>query len=99
MKTIEEFIKNSGWSSHLFLDKAKLFFIYCEKNNVNLIILRSVIYIEKNSKKYKLYVHKNKKSNQFLSICDTKGNELYIFHYSVNFIEIETILNKLFVEN
>jgi S-methylmethionine-dependent homocysteine/selenocysteine methylase len=73
-KSPEEFFKNSGWSAKLFLNHAKAI---TNHFGDEIKVGRTVVYI----KNYKIYVHYNGRSKEYMTICDHKGNELHTFHY------------------
>jgi len=84
-KTSDEYFQNSGWSSKLFLSHAILIYEYFKDQ---MKIGRTVVYIGK----YKLYVHYKGKSKEYMSLCDSKGNELHTFHYSE---DTKLVLDKI----
>lgn len=72
IKSEDEYLNSNGWSSSLFVDKAKLLFQDCRENDIDVKIKRSVIYLDS---KLKLYVHRDGRTKEFMTVCDFKGKE------------------------
>lgn len=87
-KSVEEYFLASGWSSHLFVDHARLVFAKFP----NVLVGRSVIHIINEGKLIKVYVHHAGKTKEFMTITDAKGIEIASFHYT---IPPETVLQKI----
>lgn len=94
-KSKQEYLDGSGWSSSLFFEKAKTIFRELENDGIVLDFGRTVLHIMKNNKKIKAYVHHNSRSKEYMTLTDSKGNELNTFHYQedVN-IMIDFIKNQ-----
>ena len=83
-KSKQDYLKNNGWSSNKFLNIAKQIIEVLESKDFELDFGRTVVYIKKNNKLIKAYVHFNGRSNEYMTFTDNKGNELQSFHYTVN---------------
>ena len=73
-KSPKEFFENSGWSAHLFLEHARAIYNHFGDE---LKVGRTVVHL----RNYKIYVHFNGRSREYLTLCDKNGNELQTFHY------------------
>lgn len=71
----KEFFENTGWSAHMFIEHAKCIYDYFGDE---LKVGRTVVHLNN----YKIYVHRNGRSREYMTICDNKGNELHTFHYT-----------------
>lgn len=84
-KSIAEYLDAGGWSSHYFIDHAKIIFSSPEIKKVcQFEIGRSVIYLRAKAKMLKAYVHYNGRSREFMTFTDEKGKEVKTFHHSEN---------------
>jgi len=82
-KSIAEYLAADGWSSHYFLEHAKIIFSSSEiKKICQFEVGRSVIYLRAKTKMLKAYVHYNGRSREFMTFTDEKGKEVKTFHHS-----------------
>lgn len=95
-KSKKEFIKNSGWSSELFFDKAVEIIDELEERNFELDFERTVLYIKRNEELLKVYVHRNDKSKEYITFTDSEGDELKSFHYTDSKKEIVDFVISFF---
>lgn len=91
LKSKEDYIKASGWSSSLFLDKALQLFNDCDRLGIEIKIKRTVIYL---NSKLNLYVHHNGRSREYLTICSKNGKELGTFHFQQRYSEIFSFIQQ-----
>lgn len=77
------YFKNSGWSSHLFLDHAK-YILPRVKEFCGVVIGRLSIRLTDSNGKVvlRIFVHHNGRTNEFMTITDSKQKELATFHYT-----------------
>lgn len=82
-KSFDEYLENSGWSSHLFQKHAS--YLYLLLGSVAVIkVGRTVITMESKTSKIKFYVHHNGRSKEYMTITDAQGNELITYHHTVD---------------
>lgn len=81
-RSIEEYIKEQGWSSHLFIEHAR--HCFAELKEFEFEVGRSVIYIRNGSKMIKAYPHYAGRSHEYATFTDEKGSELETVHHSVD---------------
>lgn len=97
-KSKEEFLKNKGWSSCLFFDKAKKIIIELEKNKYDIDFGRTVIYIKKNNKTLKIYAHYNDTNLEYISFLVDRSI-IEIFHYTTKIKEFLKFIYGFFEED
>lgn len=78
-KSQKEFFANMGWSAHKFLPHA----YHLAANFIGEIgVGRTVVYLHHNNTLIKVYVHHNGRSDDYLTLTDSKGHELQTLHCS-----------------
>jgi len=78
-KNFNDFISNSGWSASKFLEHA-IYLHRVFKGDVE--IGRTVVYLGHKDQQLKAYVHYNGRSAEYLTLTDSRGEELTTFHHT-----------------
>lgn len=81
-RTPDEYKSNDGWSSHYFAKNAILLMDELQSLGSIIKIGRTVIHINLGNRKLKAYVHYNGRSEEYATITDNKGQELFTAHHS-----------------
>jgi len=98
-KSIEEYLTNGGWSSHLFLETAKTLLTDRDiTRRTEFEYFRSVIYLRSQGKLLKAYVHHNGRSKEYLTFTDESGSEVHTFHYTTPALVIKRFVIDYFSE-
>jgi hypothetical protein len=93
-KSIEEYLEAGGWSSSLFFEHAKKLFEDRDiKRSITIEVGRSVVYLRSMGTILKVYVHKNGRSKEFMTLVKENGDEFATLHYTVT---TEQIKQKIF---
>lgn len=95
-RTEEDFISNEGWSSRKFFESAKKLIPALTNSGVNISYGRTVLYLEKNRKLIKAYVHYKGLDEDMLTFTDSMGKPIKNYHCSATADELlGFILNEL----
>ena len=81
-RTLEEYTKHGGWSSHHFAGHAVRLIQWLYENDADVKIGRHVIHVKKGDVKFKAYPHYKGRSEEYVTITTMRGEELLTVHYT-----------------
>lgn len=81
-RSLEEYAENGGWSSHHFAENAVPLIKSLMSLGAEVKIGRHVIHVKNGKAKLKAYPHFNGRSEEYVTITDMKGQELFTAHYT-----------------